>query len=60
MFISVLSENKVGNYNTAESAINTVKISTYKSQLEQKKQELQELEESNTNAFVKFFKALFI
>ncbi len=39
----------------ANRAVNTVKIVQYKQQLEQKKQELADLEASNKNFIVKFF-----
>ena len=39
----------------ANRAMNTVKIAQYKQQLEQKKQELADLEASNKNFIVKFF-----
>ena len=42
----------------ATKAINKVKIVQYKAQLEQKKKELAELEASNTNFIVKFFKRI--
>ena len=45
---------------TLNKGVNVIKIANYKSQLEQKKQELKELEESNTNFFVKFFKRISI
>jgi len=40
----------------ATKAINQVRLAQYKQQLEQKKQELAELEASKTNFIVKFFK----
>ena len=41
---------------TANSALDKVKLSQYKQELQQKKNELADLEASKTNAFVKFFK----
>ena len=41
---------------TATGAINQVKLINCKNQLAQKKQELKDLEASNTNAIIKFFK----
>ena len=40
----------------ANRVLNTVKLNQYKQQLAQKKQDLADLEASNTNFFVKFFK----
>ena len=40
----------------ANKAMNAVKVAQYKQQLEQKKQELADLEASKTNFIVKFFK----
>ena len=42
--------------NAANRALNQVKLSQYRQQLEQKKQELADLEASKTNFIVKFFK----
>lgn len=42
--------------NAANKAIDIVKINQYKQQIAQKKQELADLEESNTFCIVKFFK----
>lgn len=42
----------------ATKALNAVKLAQYKQQLEQKKQELADLEESNINFFSKFFKRI--
>ncbi|MBR1616831.1 hypothetical protein IJ670_01635 [bacterium] len=42
----------------AQNAINAVQLSNYKKQLATKKQELKDLEASNTNAFIKYFKRI--
>lgn len=45
-----------GATTAANRVLNTVKLKQYKQQLAQKKQDLADLEASNTNFFVKFFK----
>ncbi len=41
---------------TVTSGVNSIKLTTYQTQLAQKQQELEELEASSKNVFVKYFK----
>lgn len=42
--------------NSVTTNVNNIKLATYKTQLEQKKQELKEVEKSSSPAIIKYFK----